>query len=223
MSSNFSQMTIKEIGKSILGWFGFFVAIGLVICGIVYGILSMTKENYSYQIFRSKAELAYYSTKDELVKEIDEYIQSFAPNSALNGFAIVEACEEYKIDVRFVLAQGQVESAFGTKGIAAKTNSVFNVLAYDGRSAKDMVKKGHGYHHPDQSIRPYLELLANDYLIDKNEMDLMKNFVNKEGKRYASSNSYEQSIRCAFATITENTNISNLWSEYMKYKIIANK
>ena len=68
MRHDFSKMSLKEIGKTILGSFGLFIAGGVTLCGIVDGILSMTEKNYSYEIFKSKAELAYYSTKDDLVK-----------------------------------------------------------------------------------------------------------------------------------------------------------
>lgn len=63
MRHDFSKMSLKEIGKTILGSFGLFIAGGVTLCGIVYGILSMTEKNYSYEIFKSKAELAYYSTR----------------------------------------------------------------------------------------------------------------------------------------------------------------
>lgn len=222
--TDFSKMSIKEICKVIAGRFGLFLAAGIVVCGVVYGILYMTKKNYSYEIFKSKAELSYYSSKDDLVKCIDNYIHTIAESSMMNGLAFVEVCDKYNIDLRFVLAQAQIESAFATTGIAAKTKSAFNVLAYDGRSAKDMIKKGHCYHHPDQSIEPYVKLLTSDYLVEgKTEMDLMVKYTNKDGKRYASTPNYEQMMRTAYNQVITETNINALYAEYQKYKVICNK
>lgn len=222
--TDFSKLTFKEICKVVAGRFCLFLAAGIVLCGVVYGILYMTKKNYSYEIFKSKAELSYYSTKDDLVKCVDNYIHSVAESSMMNGLAFVEVCDKYNIDLRFVLAQAQIESAFATTGIAAKTKSAFNVMAYDGRSAKDMIRKGHCYQHPDQSIEPYIKLLLSDYLVDgKTEMDLMDKYVNKDGKRYASAVTYEQMLRAAYGQIVNDTNINALYAEYQKYKTICNK
>lgn len=224
MRHDFSKMSLKEIGKTILGSFGLFIAGGVTLCGIVYGILSMTEKNYSYEIFKSKAELAYYSTKDDLVKCLDTYIRSIAETSVMNGLAFIDVSDKYNLDLRFMIAQAQIESAFATTGIAAKTNSAFNVMAYDGRSANDMIKKGHNYKHPDLSVEPYAKLLVNDYLVDgKTEMDMLVKYVNKNGKRYASSATYEQSLRNAYNQLINDTNINALYSEYQKYKLICNK
>lgn len=224
MNFKFSEMSFKGIGKTLLGWFGIAVIAFAFICGTVFGFLSLTEENYSYSIFRSKAELSYYAVKDDLIKSIDEFIHTNAESSALNGFALLEGCDEYNVDVRFALAQGLVESHYGTEGIAAKTHGVFNVKAYDGRSAKDMLKKGDGYKHPDKSIKPYLELLTSRYLVGgKTEMDLLDKFVDGSGHRYASSTSYEASLRAAYNRILDETNISALYADYQKYKMICGK
>ena len=37
-----------------------------------------------------------------------------------NGIKLFELCDAYNVDVRFVMAQAQAESHFGTTGIAAK-------------------------------------------------------------------------------------------------------
>lgn len=217
-------MTIKEIGKTIFGWFGLLAAICAVICGMVYALLAMSEKNYSYEIFKSKAELAYYSTKDDLAKCLDGYIRSVAENSVMNGLEFINISDKYNIDLRFMVAQAQIESAFATTGIAAKTNSAFNVMAYDGRSAKDMIRKGHNYKHPDLSIEPYAKLLTSDYLVNgKTEMDMMLKYVNKDGKRYASSPNYELTMRSAYEQLGRDTNINALYSEYQKYKTICNK
>lgn len=181
-------------------------------------------KDYNYEIYRSKIELKYYASKDAIIEAIDDYIDSIAPNSCLNGIALFEACEEYNIDIKFALAQGQLESHFGTFGIASKTNSVWNVLAYDGKTADEMIKNNQHYSHPDESIKPYLELLAKDYLVKgKTEMDLMANFTNKFGKRYASSKTYENQLINIYKYINSSTTIQYKYDIYKHYKILSGK
>lgn len=140
--------------------------------------------------------------------EVDNYIKSIAPISKLSGKDIVEKCLEYNIDIIFVLAQGQIESHYGTTGTARKTNSVFNVGAYDGHSANKQNKNGFGFNDPNDSIEPYLILLTNEYLVNgKTEYDLMNNYINYLGMRYASNNNYERMLKSIYNKIKKTTNI----------------
>lgn len=178
-------------------------------------------EDYEYKIYRSNMELALWGNKANCVNSINNYMKSIAPSTNLNGVSIFEACDEYCIDIIFTLAQAQIESSFGTAGVAAKTNSVWNVLAYDGRSTNDMIADGHGFKHPDQSIKPYLELLKNKYLVKgKTEIDLMQNYVNGTGHRYASDKSYETRMQSLYKHIKESTDIDECYNEYKHYKVI---
>lgn len=178
-------------------------------------------DKYNYHIYRSRIELAMEGTKDRIVSEIDSYIDSIAPDSGLNGIRLFDLCDRYCIDVRFAMAQAEVESHFGTKGIASKTNSVWNVKAYDGRSANDMRQKGDHFSHPDHSIEPYLILLTTSYIIeDKTEEDMFIKFVNTNGKRYASNTNYETMMLTVYNRINEGTNLKQLLKDYKKYKMI---
>ena len=142
--------------------------------------------DYSYQIYRSRTELA------------------------MDG-----------VDVRFAMAQAEAESHFGTKGVAAKTNMVWNVKAYDNRTADDMIKKGDAKTHPDMSIEPYLILLTNEYLVNgKTEYDMFDKFVDSNGKRYASNPNYETMVLNIYNRINENTKLKDLLKEYRRYKMI---
>ena len=124
------------------------------------------------------------------------------------------------LDICFVLAQGENESHFGTTGLARKTNSVFNVYAFDGQSHEQISEKGK-YKHPNYSVAPYIELLKKDYLVDgKTEYDLMDGqYVNKNGARYASSETYEKALLAKFMKIKQNTKIDSLYNETNKYKL----
>lgn len=177
---------------------------------------------YTCDVYRDNIELKYQSAKSQVVEEIDKYIKYVAPNSTLNAITLFNLCEEYDIDIKFVLAQGHIESHFGTKGMARKTNSVFNVFAFDGQEYHKISRKGK-YDHPDYSIKPYLTLLKDYYIVDnKNEYDLMDKFVNSEGKRYASDPLYESKLKSKFEYISENTKLDELMSNYNMYKIILN-
>ena len=177
--------------------------------------------DYSYQIYRSRTELAMEGVKDNIVTEIDNYIDSVASDSGLNGIRLFELCDKYGIDVRFAMAQAEAESHFGTKGVAAKTNMVWNVKAYDNRTADDMIKKGDAKTHPDMSIEPYLILLTNEYLVNgKTEYDIFDKFVDSNGKRYASNPNYETMVLNIYNRINENTKLKDLLKEYRRYKMI---
>lgn len=161
--------------------------------------------------FNSVASGDDYYTK--LVVEVDSYIDRISPSSKLDGKVIVDMCIKYDIDIMFVLAQGQIESHFGTTGTAKRTNSVFNVGAFDGRSSSTQINKGFGFTHPNESVEPYLILLTNNYLVNgMNTNKLMYNYVNKYGHRYASSRGYEQMLRCVYNSINKNTNIKQYQS-----------
>lgn len=176
---------------------------------------------YTYEVYRSRTELSMQGIKDDIVTEIDRYIDSVAPESCLNGIKLFELCDKYNIDVRFAMAQAQAESHFGTKGIAAKTNIVWNVRTYDNTTADEMISNGIKYSHPDNSIEPYLKLLSSDYLVDgKTEEDMFIEFVNSDGNRYASNEKYEDTLLNIYNSINTSTKLSILLKEYKKYQII---
>lgn len=182
---------------------------------------------YSYEVYRDRIELHYQGAKDALVDAVDHYIDSIAPGSSLNGIRLVEVCDEYEFDIKFALAQGQLESHFGTEGTAAKTNMVWNVGAFDNKSAEDIINdknENTAPKHPDNSIEPYIKLLYSTYFVDgKTEKDMFINYVDKNGKRYASNPQYEKILLGIYERIGKETNIDELIMEFKKYKIITGK
>lgn len=176
------------------------------------------KYSYAYDCLK-EAEITYWDYKCTLVNEVQNYITTVAPSSNLRGYAIVEECEKYNIDICFVLAQGEIESHFGTKGIASKLNCVFNVGIYDNKTAEEIESK-YQFHCPNESIDPYLKLLTNRYLVNKTEQDLMRKFVDIDGKRYASDTEYEVKISNKYKNIIETTQINEC---YNMMKSWANK
>lgn len=203
----------------------------LVFCSIILTVFLFTflfymaeynKEcSYSYHVYHDRNMLSYYNAKEELVAEVENYILSVAPNSSLNAITLVEKCDEYNVDIIFVLAQAQKESHFGTKGLAVKTNSVFNVFAFDNYTEADMKALGKTYIHPDFSIEPYLKLLTTKYFVNgKTEMDMFDQFVDKNGMRYASYEGYERDMRILYSKIDSTTSLSEKIDNFNKYKLI---
>lgn len=138
----------------------------------------------------------YIESRERLIESVDNYIKSTAPTSVIDSEYLVDMCDLYDVDIRLVLAQGHLESHFATRGTAAKTNSMFNIGAYDGHSASRQIKNGFGYVDPNYSIEPYLKTLKSNYLVNGvTEEDLLNNFVNKHGWRYASSKEYELKLQ----------------------------
>ena len=191
------------------------IVLGLALVIVLFVKLSK-EEDFWYDVYKDRMELKYWSSKDSLVTEIDKYIQATAPESSIDGLFLLNKCLEYNVDVVFVLAQATMESHFGTTGMAKRTNSVFNVGAYDGMSISGISNK-HKYENPNLSIEPYLVLLNNRYLDGKSEADLLEKFVDKDGKRYASYPHYEKELMSIINKMNETTNINKTYALFMKY------
>lgn len=179
------------------------------------------KYTYAYDCIK-EAEITYWDYKCALVNEVQKYIEQIAPSSNLRGYAIVEECEKYDVDICFVLAQGEVESSFGTKGIASKLNCVFNVGIYDNKTTEQIEDK-YRFEYPNESIEPYLKLLTTKYLINKLEHDLMRKFVDINGNRYASDKDYEIKISSKYKFICENTKIHEYHDMMKSWAIKCNR
>ncbi len=181
-------------------------------------------EKYSYPYdCMMEAELNYLEAKTALTREVQSYIDEVAPTSNVRGYAIVDECEKYNIDICFVLAQAEIESHFGTKGLGSKFNNIFNVDVHDKvKNQKDMKKK-YIYKYPNESIEPYLQLLTNKYLVNKLESDLLVKYVDINGSRYATDIDYEAKLRSKYNSIVDNTNIVKLQGMVRNYAIKCNR
>ena len=217
---------MKENVTKLLKYLGYALAIiAITVMTAVYTHNKMYADcgmsDYNYQIYRSRVELSMEGVRDQIVTEIDHYIDSVAPESGLNGIKLFELCDKYEVDVRFAMAQAEAESHFGTKGMAAKTNIVWNVRTYDGDSYEDIKRRKDNFKHPDESIEPYLLLLVNDYFVNgKTEEDMFINFVNFDNKRYASNPKYEELVLGIYNRINTETKLKALLKEHRRYKMI---
>ena len=171
-----------------------------------------------------KSELSYannikINSSEKLIKEVDTYMKSIAPNTKLDAKILVNLCDKYHMSLIFVLAQGIMESHLGTRGKAVMTNSVWNVGSFDDG------KIYYSYKNVNESIEPYLKLLRNNYLIrisqqgdtiykDIKNLIQDRGFVNSEGKRFATSAVYENSLRTMILKINMESSI-NLYQGIM--------
>ena len=198
------------------------IALIIILTALVTSTAVLLNKTSEYNSYEERLTLQYERAKCNLVESVQAYIDSIAPMSGLEGIVLVDKCIEYNIDICFVLAQGQKESHFGTHGLARKTNSVWNVFAYDGLSHEDIVSKGK-YRSANASIEPYLELLQRRYLKNKSEYDLLNKFVDTDGKRYASASNYESDLRSIYERIKNSTPIDRYAQEMKKYNMLLGK
>lgn len=200
------------------------VAIAMCILLGIYYIKTQSQKTYEYleMVRIHEAELKYWENKSKLADAVQEYIHQVAPTSDLSGAILIDECEEYSVDVIFALAQGENESHFGTAGLAAKTNSVWNVGAYTNYTFDEILKK-YKYHHPNESIRPYLELLTTKYLTVGCEEALMHKFVDRTGKRFATEPTYEERLSHKYKVIASETPIDSLQQQVRYWKVRSNR
>ena len=193
---------------------------GILVCTItpIMSAIILTRSQIEIQAINSKKLL---ESRNELAIEVDNYIKSVAPKSQIDPFLMIDLCWKYNVDLVFVMAQGQLESHYATAGTAKKTNSIFNVGAYDGHSAARQKRNGFGFDDPNDSIEPFLILLTSDYLVNgKTTNDLMKRYTNYLGMRYASNTKYEGALRSIYRRISTKPSFS---IAYTNYKNIQNE
>ena len=194
----------------------------IVICNVVLFFKDKTV-HHDFEIDQLKEyELKYWKTKAQLVDEVQNYINTVAPTSNLRACVLVDACEKYNIEVKFALAQGEIESHFGTKGLASKTNSVWNVGAYDDHFYSKIMGT-YKYSHPNESIEPYLKLLYEKYLTNEVEEGLLRNFVDHNGNRFASDKNYEERLKYKYKYIGNNTQIDSLTTQLQYWAVKCNR
>lgn len=118
--------------------------------------------------------------------------QKYDPRSILiTPEAMINACNQTNFDLPLLIAQAHLESCFGLTPRARRTNSVFSVGSYDnGKNAAT-------YSSQDACILPYINLMKNNYLMNRTVDDLLKPgaFVNGQNMRYASDKSYENKVK----------------------------
>lgn len=226
---------MTNVKHTIIGFFTFMI-IGFIVLGgtklavnaAVIDAKQVSNMEYAFDTISnntndliSEYKNEFNAARDKFAYEVNKYIKRIAPTSKIDPYILIDLCTEYNIDVAFVLAQGQIESHYATVGTAKRTNSIFNVGAYDGHSASKQSKNGFAFKNPNDSIEPYLILLTKNYLVNgKSINDLMNRYVNKYGMRYASNPKYESYLRSVYNKVHR---IPNFKIAYEEYKNCYNK
>lgn len=211
---------MTEKVKNTLYKASMFLSVSLLIISltalIINWVFPREKKYDTATEYMKELHVKYQGVKSDLVDATQNYIDSIAPNSNLRALILVEKCEEYKIPITFVLAQGELESKFGTTGLAYRTNSIWNVGAYDNYDIKDIKIK---YENPNDSVEPYLSLLNSNYLNGKTIEDLFDSFTDINGNRYATDKYYESKLKTIHNYILTNHDIDSLQARLNYYKI----
>jgi hypothetical protein len=94
------------------------------------------------------------------------------------------------VPLELALAQGQLETRFGTDSSGRKNyrNNIYNVGEYDNKTVYRPKNAREG-------IARYFDLLAKDYLSARTPDVLLEGFYNVNGDRYASKPTYEKELR----------------------------
>jgi hypothetical protein len=194
------------------------VIVGLVVI-IAVGACVYAWNNKPYEpCYRECEQLKYYDLQYQIVNNTQRYIDSIAPASSLHAIRLLQWTDKYNIDIRLARSQARVESNFGTAGMAVKTNNPFNSGAFD-QTTYDKIMGIYKFEHPDLSIEPYCKLISSRYLVNnKDEEDLLHKFVDKDGKRYASSIDYEGSLQRVWQDVDTCAHLGTLYPEYEKTK-----
>lgn len=192
----------------------FYVFLGITAVFTAYTVIVLVV-NEDLMDIENDYSLNIIETQYKLNKEVNDWFERKATNTMLTPSVIIEECINYDIDIVLVLSQGLLESHYGTVGVAKRTNQVFNVGAYDGLSTIE-IHSNHKFKHPDQSVKPYLKLLTDRYLVNKCEADLFNKFTDKHNKRYASAENYEKNLRLIRDEILSTTKIDSLYQSYRK-------
>ena len=127
------------------------------------------------------------------------YINKVNPNTDISGDMLAagaqQAYEKYGkvVPVELALAQLQQEGYLAkskTPNKPQRTKNPFNVGNTDSGAIVDYTDKG-----LQQGVNTYFNLIAKSYLKNKTPDQLLNNFTNVAGNRYASDKNYESSLK----------------------------
>lgn len=176
------------------------IAAGIAVSTILFSINHLNLPNNQKDFLKKEVgvEMSNNPMRQQRIEAVKKYIamalknQNFSFNNLqLSPEKIVDVCDANDFDLPLLLAQAHLESCFGMTNRARKTNSVWSVGSYDNG------KNACTYANQNQSILPYINLMKRDYLNDKSIDELLTpgNFVNFDGKRYASDKNYENKVK----------------------------
>lgn len=224
LQKNPIKITKKKFHLTVGTILGFILGIVLSagIGYVIYSHIQKASNNDEKEMMMRRAyyitlecEQDYWSVKGEIIKDMEHFIYKNAPFTNLSAHVLLLECDKGNLDVRLPMAQGLIEGHYGTKGLSAQTNNLCNVGAYDGLAYEDISDKYKSIPHINESIEPYVELINRRYLSNgRGISDLLNEFVDIDGKRYASNPLYEQELKHTINQINTETRLDSLLQKY---------
>ena len=145
------------------------------------------------------------SSEQSISSEIDlskaeAWIRARNPNSPLSANDFYDTAQKYGIDFEILLAQAQQEGSFAKNPNSKPhyTKNIFNIGNTDSGATIT-------YASWQEGLDAYGKLVAQMYPGGKN---LLNNFVNRDGKRYASDPNYENKLRQIIASMNFSSSYS---------------
>ena len=149
-------------------------------------------------MWNDSGEINLARTPEEFWGQYEKYAQTYLNRPIFKGTPLtgkmlrLSAENTYNttktfVPVDFALSQAQLESSMGRRSRYASTNP-FNVGEYD-KGTRIRFKT------LQDGVNSYYTLMANDYLKGTTPQQLLTNFVNFRGDRYASNPEYERKMR----------------------------
>lgn len=135
---------------------------------------------------------------------IDKYSDSKSPVTAQD---VMDVSAKYGVPVEFILAQGRLESNFGTKGRGARTKNIYNVgnvTAGDTMAKDSTEQKKFSRDMGDwvNGLESYADLMSRKYRPSDGDWNkLLEEFVNNDGNRYATDPNYEKTLSSIISSI----------------------
>ena len=172
---------------------------------------TIDSNNYAYGSINTEIGVNNNPTKESIIESINKeaitFVKKYYPNCPdIISTYIVKKGLENDIDICFMLAQTQLETSFGKAGIG-RTSSRHSLFGVERRHYSNYV----------DAINDYVKLLKTSYLVKgRTEQNLLKNYVNKGGYRYAGNPNYEVSLRKHYNIICNVTKIKSLQNQYKK-------
>lgn len=140
---------------------------------------------------KKKVKTNYPTLKGELSEQdIQGYINAKSKGpSPLSAKDYMEVSAKYDVPVDILLAQGALESNFGTRGMAVGTKNVGNV-GNNGNTGKKTQMDSYR-----DGLEKMASLLSRRYRPEDGDWSsLLDNFVNDKGYRYAEEEGYEEAL-----------------------------
>ena len=172
---------------------------------------TIDSNNYAYGSINTEIGVNNNPTKESIIESLNKeaitFVKKYYPNCPdIISTYIVKKGLEHDIDICFMLAQTQLETSFGKAGIG-RSSSRHSLFGVERRHYSNYV----------EAINDYVKLLKTSYLVKgRTEQNLLKNYVNKGGYRYAGNPNYEVSLRKYYNTICNVTKIKSLQNQYKK-------